>query len=136
MLQLNLSSSVPLSPILSKYPTRGQGKCHHFQVISCVCRQGEGRPFCLGERSLAAVAVLHCKRLNSTICSKQTEAQQLVGQGFCPPNRHTTFALSSNSILLLCATDFIAYNTELQMTEWKSTVPYSSSSQSSIAAPH
>ena len=39
---------------------------------------------------------------NSTVCFKKTEAKQLARQGFCPQSDATTFALSSNSILLLC----------------------------------
>ena len=60
-------------------------------------RQGKGRPVGLGDRILAALAVLPLsfwnKWLNSIICFKKTEIKQLARQAFCPLIRRNDLRL-------------------------------------------
>ena len=71
--------------------TRTQTNMHIPQKKDLFRRQGEGRHVGLGDRILAALAVLPRsflnKRMSSTICFKKTQTKQLAWQGFCPPIR-------------------------------------------------
>ena len=59
--------------------------------------QGKGRRVCLGDRFLAALAILPRlywkKWLNSSYHSRTAEAKYLARQGICPPNRREDLCL-------------------------------------------